>query len=120
MRLYQMALLNEHVEGTTPIDTSQESSEALARAKIIVLHIVATQGAGTSPTLTVKAMHGGDGRRWVDAVTLVNAQSLASTPYEVIVDTSSVELAGFVKFQVTLGGTTPSAYIQITATGRSA
>ena len=118
-RGFNALLIDEQLDGTTPIETSQDISEALGRNDVIICQARATGSSGTNPTLTVKLQHSCDARNWVDAATLFSAVDISAPPYDAVAESSGTDLLGYVRLQIQLGGTTPSAYIRIGVTGRT-
>ena len=119
-RAYSTKVFDEYVDGTTPIDSGPQLNELFGRAdKIAFQFYVTNSSSGSTPTLTATYWHSTDGTSWVTHTTLLSAVDISSTPYEVFKDTGSAILGAFGKVQITLGGTTPAAYIRVMATGRT-
>ncbi len=92
----------------------------LGSAEKLVLQARSTKVAGTSPTLTVAVEHSNDGKDWVVATTPINGVTINSGTVTIsIADTGSTIFAGLVRLKVSLGGTGPSASVQVIACGRA-
>ncbi len=116
--VYTVTTFDQVVDGTTPIDSDPRQNEQYGIADKIAFQVYVSNSTGTSPDITLTYWHSNDGLSWVTHTTLLNAQSISATPYEVFADTGSAYLGKFGKVQLTLGGTTPTAYVRITACGR--
>lgn len=120
-RLFTVELFNEYITGTGMVISPSEFRDVLGRADVLAIQVYVSKSGGTSPTLTLQVQHGNDGRRIVTHSTPINAASIASVPFEVMVaagDTAD-PLGAMVQLAITLGGTNPEAYVQVTVTGRS-
>lgn len=118
-RIFHQVVFKDQVDGTIPMITGQEFYETLGRADELSVQTRATGSTGTSPTLTVELWGSNDGQNWVTLATLVNAANISSTPYESIADTTGTTLAAYLRFQMTLGGTSPTANVTIAVCGRT-
>lgn len=120
MRLFTLELFNDQITGTMPVTSGQEHNETLGRADQNNFHIRLTGISGSPVTLTVEYQGSNDNKYFMNQFTLVNAVSqTANTVYEVFASTGSTSLGAYGRVVVTLGGTTPSAMVRISACGRS-
>ncbi len=81
-----------------------------------------SQGSGTSPTLSVILEHSNDNVLWSTKTTLLNAVAISTTGIgaNFASDLGTANVGGaFMRLRITLGGTTPSASLQLWLTGRS-
>ncbi len=117
-RLFNLKVFDEYIEGTSTYTSSHELNDTLGRADALVVQADVMNSSGTTPTLTLKYWHSNDGRSFVTQSTLINAADISSTPYQTIVDTGTGHLAAFGRLELSLGGTTPAAYVRITVCGR--
>ncbi len=119
MRRFNREVYNEtHDIGATSRYTSAEFNDVLGSSDKLVVQYRAVKIAGTSPTLTIKLEGSNNGVDWVLIETLVNAASLTAAQVNSALATSTATLPAFVRFAITMGGTTPSAEVQIIACGR--
>ncbi len=120
-RLFTIELFNQYITGTATVASAAEHRELLGRADVLVIQVVVTKSAGTSPTLTLEIEHSNDGKRTDTHSTPISAASLTITPFNTIVAAGSTTdpLAAQVELALTLGGTNPEAYVQVTVTGRT-
>jgi hypothetical protein len=120
MKVYHQLVFDDTVEGNTATFTRPEWNELLATTEVIVLAVYATQVAGTNPRLTIKSEFSADERNWTPSQLAPEVSSLALIgPTSALASASSAGIvAGFRRLQISLGGTTPRAYLRIFATGR--
>jgi hypothetical protein len=120
-RSFMKDVFDEVISGNTPQYTAQEDDDVLGMADQLSLQIHVTNATGSGPTLTVKLWGSSDGgKNWVTVSTLWSGVVLsAGTIYDNVVDTGSAVLPGYLKLEIQMAGTTPSAYVKISATGRA-
>ncbi len=121
-RLFNTQVFNDVIVGsTTAALTDPKFDELLASGDSISVQAVADQITGTTPTLTISLEHSGDRRNWSAKTTLVSAVAIgpASTNVALGNDPGTSPMLGFVRLKITLGGTTPTARVQVYACGRS-
>lgn len=120
--LYCDKCFEQGISGTTAIQTTPEKYAMFAQAERFFLQGRITQSGGTSPTITVLLEHSNDGVTWTTKATLVNA--LALTP-NAITNTTGSDLGTAIvggckaRLSVALGGTNPTAFVELWLTGRS-
>ncbi|APR86496.1 Hypothetical protein A7982_11848 [Minicystis rosea] len=122
MRRYMMTAMDEFVVSTTAVYTSQDHNQKLGSTDQLAIQVIADQISGTSPTLTLQIEHSADGRNWASkAVTPeINVQALSSASTNVFYasDAGATPTLSFVRFKITLGGTSPVAHLKVNVTGR--
>jgi len=118
-RIFHQVVFKEQVDGSVPMLSGQSLYETLGRADELSVQVRATGSTGGSPTLKVELWGSNDGQNWVSLITLVNNVNIASTPYEHIANTSGTTLAAYLRFQVSLGGTDPTANVSVAVCGRT-
>ncbi len=121
MRRFNREVYKEtHDLGATVRYTSAEFNDLLGSQDRLVVQYSAIKIGGTDPTLTIEAEGSNNGVDWVNLETLINAAELtAATVNTGIQATSgSVVYPAFVRLTISMGGTTPSAEIQVTVCGR--
>lgn len=104
--------------GASVYYTDPSFDDLLGSADQLALHVVADQGAGTSPSLSLVVQHSSDRRNWVSKAPSAIAISTTAVTSTVVFDTSNQNM-GFVRLQLSFGsGTNPAAHITVAATGR--
>jgi len=122
MMVYCQEVWNEPITGTAAHYTTPELYETLAQAESFALFVRVSQGSGTTPSLTVVLEHSNDGMNWEDKATFLSSQNIttASVGTYWADDDGTSDVGGcFMRLRISLGGTNPSAHLQMTLTGRS-
>lgn len=121
MRLFTQQIFNSTIQGTTAVYSQPQYNTLLGSADKLAIQIVCSRSAGTTPTITLVEQISNDGEHWFDKDTMMSAQSLSTSAVDNFMeyDVGSSPLTTFVRFQITLGGTTPSSDVTITVCGRS-
>ncbi len=123
--LYTLTVFNGAITGAATGDVAYspaEMNESLARADKFFVTARVTQGAGTSPTLTVALEHSCDNVNWNSKAMPISAQpiTIASVGFYQGFDLGTAVVGGgFLRVRVALGGTSPSANVQVVVCGRS-
>jgi hypothetical protein len=121
MRLFHILAFDSVVQGTTAIYTSPLFARQFATSDQNKVFVVADEVTGTSPTLTVQS-EDGDGVYWSNkyGTAEINGVSLSTTGTTVAkgADGGGQPSAGWVRFKIQLGGTSPAARIRMWVTGR--
>ena len=120
MQMFNQEVMSELIEGTTERFSSAKYNTLLGAAEKLVLQVRANQVSGTSPTVTVKLYLSADGVDWdSNGYTIVDGATLtAGSLYNSITGISAVVFGAFARFGVTLGGTSPSANVELIVCGR--
>ena len=127
--LYHMKVFDGAISGTgtTTVYTDPSLGSQLAQADKLFVHARVTQVSGTSPTLTIGVQTSNDGGVNFDTsanqkATPINGTSLTANSVNNIYgsDTNTNIGGGFYRFAVTLGGTNPSAQVELYVCGREA
>lgn len=104
--------------GASTFYTDPDLDDILGGADQLAIHVVADQGGGTSPSLSVVVQHSSDRRNWVSKTPTAVAISTTAATSAVIFDTSNQNL-GYVRIQFSFGsGTNPTAHLVVTVAGR--
>lgn len=123
MREFNKDVFDEIISGTgNTWYTPASFNDLLGSADFLGIYAATTNVSGTSPTLTVQAQHSADGQNWVNVsgTPELSAVSIASnTGYYGSDNGLAPVLASFVRFQITLGGTSPQCRLKLSVTGRS-
>ncbi len=115
-------VFDEFVVGAVTVYTSPAHNDLLGRTERLAIQAVVDQVTGTSPTLLVRQEHSSDQRNWSDksgtaeipATAITAGSTNVLTGYEVGTNPSH----GYVRLEITLGGTTPQAHVKLWVTGR--
>jgi len=117
---------NAPISGTTAEYTAPSLAPLLAGASKLLVQVRTAQGAGSSPTLTVDLERSNDGLNYASVAANALITNLAVSTSGVTNafaqwdTTASDNLFGcFLRLKISLGGTTPSANVRITLTGRA-
>lgn len=121
MRLFTQQVFNSTIQGTTAVYSQPQYNSLLGSGDQLAVQVVCSRSSGTSPTITVIEQISNDGERWADKTTMLSAQALSTTAVDNLFryDDGASPMASFVRFQITLGGTSPSSDVLITVCGRS-
>jgi hypothetical protein len=103
--------------GTTSFYSNPELSALLGFADRITVNAVVNESTGTSPALTVVAEDSADGENWADVNTVINAANISSPPLT-LGGSVTYPHGRFLRFRITLGGTSPTATMSLRATLR--
>ncbi len=121
MRRFNKDVYKEtHDTGATARYTSAEFNDLLGSQDVLVVQYSAVKVAGTTPTLTIGLQGSNNGVDWKDIMTLVSAASLTAGTVNTGIASTDKDLPSFVRLAISMGGTTPSAEIQVIACGRDA
>ena len=120
MRRFNKDVYKEtHDSGATARYTSAEFNDLLGSQDVLVVQYSAVKIAGTTPTLTIDLQGSNNGADWQLIENLINAVSLTPGSVNAGIDASGQNLPAFVRLAIYMGGTNPSAELQIIASGRS-
>jgi len=121
MRLFYRPVFNEFVDGTSSRFSSNDLNELLGSAEKLVVQIRAYKISGTSPTLTINVYRSNNGQDATSSV-LLNAAALTTgnVYFNMLVSDAlyTATPGDQVTFEVKLGGTTPSAQVELVVCGR--
>ena len=117
--VYCIPVIDRAISGTATEYSDPVLNAPMAQGEKRTVQMRIMQAAGTTPTITVKLERSNDNLTWdttaqatfFNAVTLANGTSFAQ-------DTGANVGGCFARIAVTLGGTNPSAQVQITLTSR--
>ncbi len=117
MLVFNQNVFDEILVGTGAYYSSSLLDTLLATPDFVLLIAQATQVGGTSPRLVVHLEQSCNDRDWyTPAAPLIDSAISNNT---VVAAQSSSETLGFARLRVVLQGTTPTARIRISGTGRS-
>lgn len=120
MRVANFQVFDDFISGTGAIwYSSADLNRSLGQADMYAIHAVATNVAGTSPTLTVGAQYSSDGQNWFSPQNDINAQPLVNGGSLVGFNAGSTPLGANIRFQISLGGTSPQCRLKLYFTGRT-
>ena len=119
--LFNHKVFGSALSGTTAVTTPAELNGVLSQAEKFFVFARTAAVSGTNPTLTVKLQHSNDNENWSDKSTLINAAALKAGQVEASFgsDAGSTVGGAFMRLQISLGGTSPQASIEIYLCGRS-
>jgi len=121
MRNFVVKAFDQYVVGTTNAFSPTNLSELLGSADrlcgIAIVHAI----TGTSPTVTVQFEHSFDGTRWLNQNTTPELNAWAPAGFSVVQGFASTRIPtlNHVRMRVALGGTSPSATLEVWLCGRS-
>ena len=122
MRVVIGEVFRGFIYGTTTVYTDEVQNEALGGPDSLSFQVIADQVSGTSPTFTGRVQHSADQRNWNNKNTNPEIDGTSLTPSAVNslvgTDPSSGVCLGFRRIALTLGGTTPAAFVRVIAVGR--
>ena len=122
MRLFNLRVCNENIEGTGQVYTASELNALLASVEALSLFAVADTVSGSSPTLTVQIEESDDQVHWKSkgATAEINGVALSTAAKTIAVgrDDGTIVSPGYLRLKVQLGGTSPKAHVRIWAAGR--
>lgn len=116
--VFEGALTGASAPQTSPANMNG----TIAQAERFFLQARVTQVAGTSPSITVTLEHSNDDVNFTTKSTLINGTALTANQQNNIFaqDLGTAQVGGCsMRVSVSLGGTTPSAYVQLYLCGRS-
>lgn len=124
MRVISTEIFDDLIIGAGPWFSGAQFNTALGAADIVVIQACTRAVSGTSPTLTVQAQHSADNQFWINTQALpeINGLSIANETTlvaQVAAGATSLMLLANLRFQITLGGTSPQCRLKLYATGRS-
>ena len=114
-------VFDQSCSGLSPFYSKQELQRQIASAEKFTALIKTTGVTGTGPTMKVDLEHSNDAINWVVKTNLVaGGTAISNTITFTPQDTGTTTVGGaFMRLAVTLGGTTPAAYVEIWLTGRT-
>jgi hypothetical protein len=124
VQLFHFLVFDDAIEGTTATFSNSRFNAQLATAdRFQIMGVVSQVGVSSgTPTLTVQLQHSADNRNFVDksGTAEIDAATLSTTAVTVVSgnDAGSVPLGGFLRLEITLGGTSPKARVRLWVTGR--
>jgi len=107
------------VTGTGPVYSDPRLSSLLARADEMAVQISLSNITGGSPTVTLVYQATCNGTVWDNRQTLLNAVPLGSSTYDSMEDATGFVNASQGRFELSFGGTGPTAFVRIMAALRS-
>lgn len=116
-----VVLFDQFVPDSTAVYSSPETYALLGSAEKVFLQLRSQQAAGTgNTTVTVDLQTAADAAAttWSTKVSAIVTGDYVATHYLFGNDAGSTPGGGLSRLKVTLAGTSPSAQIRITATGR--
>ncbi len=120
MALIETVVLFEGVvTGTGPVNSDPRLSSLLARADEMAVQTSLSNITGASPTITLAYQATINGTVWDTRQTLLSAVALPGSTYDSMDDVTGFVNASQGRFELSLGGTGPSAFVRIMATLRS-
>ncbi len=113
-RIGNIKVIDEVLNGNATFESDPQHNEMLGRADSFTVQVFVTNTGGTSPTITVTYQGSNDGKSWITKQTVLSSVNIATAPYESMTD-STVNLVNGAqgKFQISLGGTNPYAYVRV-------
>lgn len=122
MLLIHAKVFDDVIAGTTNAWYSSVGfQESVGASDVFAIHACTTFVSGTGPTLTVLAEHSSDSQNWTQVGTLpeVNAVPIVNEGSHYGARNGFGRVAGaFLRFRVTLAGTSPACRLQLYVTGR--
>jgi len=123
MKKFAALVFDETIYTNAAVYTAQRFNEVLASADRLVLHAVADETGGTSPTLLVQIEHSGDGRNFgnKNAAAEIPATSIPPSATTSLIgsDSSTIPTLPFARLRVVLGGSgSLVGHIKVYACGR--
>jgi hypothetical protein len=119
-RIGNIKVFDEGVDGTITIVSDPQHNDAIGRADSFTVQVYASNAGGTDPTLTLKYWGSNDGKNFITRQTLLNGVSISATPYESMTDsTPDLVCSAQGRFELTLGGSNPNAYVRVVVCTRS-
>jgi hypothetical protein len=120
MRLFSATVFDDLIAGTALVwYTSSEAIDLLAQADVMSLHVCPRGVSGNSPTLSVNVEHSADAQLWATAQALVVNSSLQNETTLYASTSTTATLLSFVRFRISLGGTSPKCFLKVYVTGRA-
>ena len=116
-----VVVFDQFVPDTTTVYSSPETYALLGSAEKLFLQVRSQQVAGTGQTsLTIDLQTAADAlaTTWSTKVSAIVSGDFVTTPYLFGNDPGSTPGGGLSRLKITLAGTSPSAQVRITATGR--
>lgn len=125
MKLFNQTVFDENIASTaTTWYTSAEHNDRLGLPDVLMIQAVATNVTGTTPTLTLQVEHCADGQNWINLKPTggpeIAAAAINTTPvnYAYVSSVTTIPLS-FVRFRISLGGTSPQCRLKVLVTGRT-
>lgn len=124
MRILSALLFDDLISTTASTwYSSSETWSQMGGPDVIALQACARGVAGTVPTLTIQAQHSNDSQLWlnVSGSPEISATLSTTSPNETITygQVNFVNLLSYVRFKITLGGTSPQCFLRLYGTGRA-
>lgn len=121
MRAYNHLVFDDIISGTaTTWYSAADRAYELGQADFIAVAAVVSGVSGTTPTLTVQAEHCCDGRSWVATPFAEIGVGIANEGVYVGWRDETFGFMSYLRFKITLGGTTPACRLKLFVTGRTA
>ena len=121
MRVISAEVFDDLISTTGPVWLSgSQFNAAVGAADLVVIQACTRAVTGTLPTLTVQAQHSADNQNWVNTQSVeISGLSISNDlSLFAVVNLGAVRLA-YLRFQISLGGTSPQCRLRLYATGRS-
>jgi len=123
MRSFVVKAFDAYVSGTTNVYSPNDLAEQLGGADSLCGSVLVVFPSGTGPTLTIQMEHSFDGTRWTNldsqpelpTKTLVSGEDSAYT----FKNNDTIPMLSHVRLRIVLGGTSPSANVQVWLCGRN-
>ncbi len=112
------------ISGTTTVYTGPEHYRRIASGEKFAVQARVTQVSGTSPTVAIVLEHSNEGvaaAAWVTKSTPVPATAVTANQANFLQGQDAGTTPGManMRLAITLGGTTPNAYVEVWLTVRS-
>jgi hypothetical protein len=120
MRKFNALVFDEVIVGATTVFTSAALNDRLGMYDKLTLCAVADAISGTAPTLSCQIEQSSDQRNWLAKNGTAEIQSFTvnTTTMKVGGDTSSTGSIGFVRINMTTGGTNPVIHVKLYVVAR--
>ncbi len=115
-RIGNITVFEETINGNGTFTSDPKFNELIGRADSLSVQTFASNTGGTTPSLSCSYWGSNDGKSWNSKQVIENAASIAAPPYEneVTTDPETFVNSAQGRFQLSLGGTDPYAYVRIT------
>lgn len=123
MRRFHGKILDENIEGTSPIFSSPEHNKVLGLAEDLSLFFLTDTVNAASITITAQIEQSADQMQWQNKAPTPEVDAVAISPSLVttivVRDDGTVPSCSFLRLRVSLGGTgAPKAHVRLWATAR--
>jgi hypothetical protein len=121
MRNLVVKAFDQYVVGTSNVYSPTDLSQVLGSADRLCGIVIAHAFTGTNPTVTIQFEHSFDGTRWMsqNATPELNAWGLPGFFNTNGFSSTRIPALNFVRMRVALGGTSPTATLEVWLCGRS-